>query len=202
MANYNCTVRTNYFHVKDPEKFREFMNHVYGSEDSIDLWEEKDSGGNPVFGFGVYGGISGLRSSLKHESKLKHDKGKPMIIYQSIGRIDRRINGARTSILYNPAFASHETVVGLIYGNAPKTEDEQAAKDSLCFVTPKQAGSLLSPNTKNQSETDFYIGQDGTSGIQAENWQEFVDYLYDAYCDAVKTGKKHFDIKIESGGEE
>ena len=29
MANYNCTIRTNYFHVKDNKKFEEFMSHVY-----------------------------------------------------------------------------------------------------------------------------------------------------------------------------
>lgn len=47
MANYCCTVRTNYF----------------GCEDSVELWEEKDKNGKTVFGFGVYGGISGLRDT-------------------------------------------------------------------------------------------------------------------------------------------
>lgn len=63
MANYYCTVRTNYFHVKDDEAFRALMNRVYGCEDSVELWEEKDKDGRAVFGFGVYGGISGLRDS-------------------------------------------------------------------------------------------------------------------------------------------
>lgn len=67
MANYCCTVRTNYFHVKDAEAFRVFMARIYGSEDSIELFEEKDSGGNPIFGFGTYGGISGLRNSEDDE---------------------------------------------------------------------------------------------------------------------------------------
>ena len=47
MANYNCSIRTNYFHVKDAEKFREFMNHVLGSEDNIDLWEKTDNSATP-----------------------------------------------------------------------------------------------------------------------------------------------------------
>ena len=38
MANYECAVRTNYFHVKDAGRFREFMKNVCGSEDKIDLW--------------------------------------------------------------------------------------------------------------------------------------------------------------------
>lgn len=33
MANYCCTIRTNYFHVKDETKFRSLMEQVYGSED-------------------------------------------------------------------------------------------------------------------------------------------------------------------------
>ena len=61
MANYCCTIRTNYFHVKDDENFRALMNRVYGCEDSVELWEEKDENGRTVFGFGVYGGISGFR---------------------------------------------------------------------------------------------------------------------------------------------
>lgn len=59
MANYCCTVRTNYFHVKDPDAFRAGMEHVRGSEDSVELWEEKDENGNIMFGFGCYGGLFG-----------------------------------------------------------------------------------------------------------------------------------------------
>lgn len=61
MTNYYCAIRTNYFHVKDEEKFRELMNRVYGTEDSIELWERKDPNGNNVFGFGLYGEIAGVR---------------------------------------------------------------------------------------------------------------------------------------------
>lgn len=63
MANYCCTVRTNYFHVKDEDKFRDLMSRVYGCEDEIQLWERKDRNGKTTFGFGVYGGIAGLRSA-------------------------------------------------------------------------------------------------------------------------------------------
>ena len=67
MANYCCTIRTNYFHVKDEDKFRDLMSRVYGCEDNVDLWEEKDSDGKAVFGFGVYGGIAGLRNAQADE---------------------------------------------------------------------------------------------------------------------------------------
>lgn len=61
MANYNCTIRTNYFHVKDNKKFEEFMSHVYG--DDLEVFNGIDSNGNQTYGFGCYGGISGYFNS-------------------------------------------------------------------------------------------------------------------------------------------
>ena len=65
MSNYYGVVRTNYFHVKDEEQFRALMAKAIGDEDGIELWDdEKDRNGSQVFGFGVYGGISGV---LNHD---------------------------------------------------------------------------------------------------------------------------------------
>ena len=58
MANYCCTIRTNYFTVKDNEKFEEFMSHVRGTEDSVALWKEERDG-KTMYGFGSYGTIFG-----------------------------------------------------------------------------------------------------------------------------------------------
>ena len=69
MANYLCSVRTNYFHVKDEDKFREMMSQVYGCEDSVDLWQETDNEGKTVFGFGCYGGISGVINAKEDENE-------------------------------------------------------------------------------------------------------------------------------------
>lgn len=60
MANYYASTRTNYFRVKDEEEFRKFMAHVSGTEDRVELWEEKDKNSNTVFGFGTLGGIAGV----------------------------------------------------------------------------------------------------------------------------------------------
>ena len=38
------------------------MARVYGTEDHVELWEEPDADGNPMFAFGTQGGIGGLRS--------------------------------------------------------------------------------------------------------------------------------------------
>lgn len=64
MANYHCAIRTNYFHVKDSELFRQFMTRVYGADGSVELWEGKDTDNQAVFAFGSYGEISGLRDAL------------------------------------------------------------------------------------------------------------------------------------------
>lgn len=63
MSEYICTTRTNYFHVKDPAAFRDFMGRVHGSVDFITLWQEQDDEGRPVFGFGTHGAISGLKNA-------------------------------------------------------------------------------------------------------------------------------------------
>jgi hypothetical protein len=63
MANYGCALRTNYFHVKDPAAFKKFMKRVIACEDTVELWEETDGDGKPVFGFGCYGSIAGVRPS-------------------------------------------------------------------------------------------------------------------------------------------
>lgn len=58
MANYNCVQRTNYFHVKDPDAFRELMKKA--DAEDLHLWEEKDEDGNLIFAFGCYGSIAGI----------------------------------------------------------------------------------------------------------------------------------------------
>ena len=39
------------------------MEQVYGSEDTIEVWEKRDDGGSTMFGFGCYGGIAGIRDT-------------------------------------------------------------------------------------------------------------------------------------------
>ena len=69
MANYHCAIRTNYFHVKNPELFRQFMARVYGADGAVELWEELDTNGQTTFAFGSNGGISGLRNAAEDTSE-------------------------------------------------------------------------------------------------------------------------------------
>lgn len=64
MANYYCAIRTNYFQVKDPKQFRQFMSHTCGVNSSMQLWERKNANGQTVFGFGADFGISCLQDAL------------------------------------------------------------------------------------------------------------------------------------------
>ncbi len=74
MANYCCAVRTNYFHVKDPEAFRKFMDTVVACEDSVSVWEEKDKDGRTVFGFGCYSSILGvLPEGVEEDEDFDYD---------------------------------------------------------------------------------------------------------------------------------
>lgn len=56
MANYYCTTRTNYFHVKDEQKFRDVIAKVECDEDQLEVWKEPDG----TFGFGAYASILGF----------------------------------------------------------------------------------------------------------------------------------------------
>lgn len=70
MSEYICTIRSNYFHVKDPVSFRSFMGRVYSFGDQISLWQEQDVEGKPVFGFGTRGAIAGLKNAESDDDDL------------------------------------------------------------------------------------------------------------------------------------
>ena len=74
MANYECAVRTNYFHVKDEFSFKEFMKKVVCSEDDLDIFESKDEKGMTMYGFGCYGGIMGIAAEGEDEDEYSYDK--------------------------------------------------------------------------------------------------------------------------------
>ena len=67
MANYNCAIRTNYFHVNVLDVFMNLMDQVVGSEGEVELWKETDQNGDPIFAFGCYGGIAGIPDDLDNE---------------------------------------------------------------------------------------------------------------------------------------
>ena len=72
MANYECAVRTNYFHVKDEIAFKEFMGKVVCTEDDLDIFESSDEKGEMIYGFGCYGSIMGL--ATEGEDEYSYDK--------------------------------------------------------------------------------------------------------------------------------
>lgn len=75
MANYYASTRTNYFRVKDPDAFREFMKTVEASDDGVHLWEEEGKDGEVLFGFGCYGSICGVRQKNPDDDECEFDDG-------------------------------------------------------------------------------------------------------------------------------
>jgi hypothetical protein len=60
MANYTCAIRTNYFRVKDADKFKAFMSTVYSTKAEIKVFESLDKDGVTRYGFGCCGQIRGV----------------------------------------------------------------------------------------------------------------------------------------------
>lgn len=58
MANYTCTVTTNWFKVKDEQQFRDLISRVHGDE-TIEV-ADMDYDGAKLFSFGCYGCINGI----------------------------------------------------------------------------------------------------------------------------------------------
>ena len=78
MANYICAVRTNYFHVKDEEEFRNFAKKLYSNDNDLEVWEEKDKEGKTVFGFGCCSELSGIHADSENgdiEDSIEGDEG-------------------------------------------------------------------------------------------------------------------------------
>ena len=53
--------------MNDLDAFMNLMDQVVGSEGEVELWKETDQNGDPIFAFGCYGGIAGIRDDLDNE---------------------------------------------------------------------------------------------------------------------------------------
>lgn len=80
MANYECVIRTNYFHVKDEDQFRALMDVV--SADSLEFWEKKDENGSPVFEFGSIGPVYGIPHLIEGGESEADEESYDELLYQ------------------------------------------------------------------------------------------------------------------------
>lgn len=80
MANYYGSTRTNYFHVKDEQAFRDLMKHIVSWDGNIEIWDDrKDANGNQLFAFGGYASIAGYQEDL---DDTDHDPDYNEFIYR------------------------------------------------------------------------------------------------------------------------
>lgn len=141
MANYECTVRTNYFHVKNEAAFRELMNRVYGSENSVDLWEKPDETGMPVFAFGCYGEIAGVKNAHEDDTEDVDDSA-----------YDEFIDGLQACIADNDAIIIQETgheKLNYVMGLATIITSRNVEYVNLSVLAQEKASQLLGSSDWN-----------------------------------------------------
>ena len=64
MSTYNCAIRTNYFRVKDEEKFKTLMDRVYtGSDEKVKVFTKVCEDNTKRFAFGCLHEIAGLKNA-------------------------------------------------------------------------------------------------------------------------------------------
>lgn len=135
MAEYTCTTRTNYFHVKDPVSFRDFMGRVCGSMDFITLWQKQDDEGKPVFGFGTHGAISGLKNADADDDDTLDESA-----------YDEFIRGLQEHVAENDAVILLETgheKLSYVTGSATILTSSDYAHIDLADIAAKKASEML-----------------------------------------------------------
>ena len=150
MANYCCAVRTNYFHVKDPDAFKKFMEKVITCEDSISIWEEKDKAGNAVFGFGCYSPILGI---LVHEDGCSEDDDYDYDDYD----FDEFVNGL------SEFGADDDAIIILESGN-----------EKLRYVTG--CALVITSTDSEYMEIDVLAAQRAAELLKNPDWKTKVSY--------------------------
>lgn len=53
-------------------------------------------------------------------------------------------------------------------------------------------------NLNSKENMTFFIGEECASGISCNTWEEFVEYLHDAYLDRMEKGETQFNVTIEN----
>ncbi len=139
MANYNCTIRTNYFHVKDADAFRALMSRAYGTEDDIQLWEKTDKQGNLMFGFGLHSAIAGVRNAKDDECEDADESA-----------YDEFISGLQACIADDDAIiimeAGHEKLCYVVGSATVITSTELKYLDMTTLAMEAATALLKNPN--------------------------------------------------------
>ena len=135
MANYKCTARTNYFHVKDEAKFRELMSRVHGNEGCIDLWQETDNNGNCIFGFGAYGGIAGVFNDAHDEEMYVNE----FAYDEFISELQKNVADDDAIIIFEVGNEKLRYLVGSAIVITSKATDYL----DLTYMAVQHAGSML-----------------------------------------------------------
>lgn len=75
MANYEATVRTNYFSVKNPTALKELIDSIE-AEDTVSLFTHELPDGSMQYGFGCYGSLFGIQDNEGWSTRLLRSAAK------------------------------------------------------------------------------------------------------------------------------
>lgn len=135
MATYECAIRTNYFRVTDEDAFRNLMSRVYGNTESVAVFEKTDASNVKRFGFGCYGGISGLKNSADEDD----DECDESSYEQFIDQLQVLLPEDEAVILQE---SGHEKLNYIIGGATIITKNKIKALD-ITFLAKQAAASIL-----------------------------------------------------------
>ena len=156
MANYYCVMRTNYFRVKDEEKFLELMENVCSGEDELQIWSETDAEGAKRFGFGVYDSIRGINlTGDEDEDYTEEDEEKR----SSSARKRPESEKARTKLQTEPDSGMTEISDSSEQGEEDlEPEEKEIGTDSLPDVQAALEAALENQPLNRTSE-DYTLQQ-------------------------------------------
>lgn len=111
----------------------------------MELWEEKDDDGKTVFGFGVYGGISGVRNAQDDEDEDCDDSA-----------YDEFIDGLQKCVADDDAIiileAGNEKVRYVVGSAIIITSKDYEYLDIATLATERAAHILRNPEWKTRCE--------------------------------------------------
>lgn len=73
MANYSCVIRTNYFHVKDEDRFLSLIESTYSECGDIEVITKYNKLKNPLYGFACCGWIDGVMNPDDEDEETSYD---------------------------------------------------------------------------------------------------------------------------------
>ncbi len=144
MADYKCAARTNYFHVKDEEKFRKFASEIHSADNDFEFWDNTDENGKKMFAFGCCSRLIGVI----HGADYTEDPN---------GAYDELITGLQDNVTEDDAVIIYEVgreKLRSLSGYAAVITSKACEELMLTEIAVEQARTML--NNKEWNTASIY----------------------------------------------